>query len=133
MSLNDTLTNTFRTEFFPESPLCAEVDGDLFFPENSKFKHQITQAKAFCFICTERTECRDYALKANEKDGIWGGLDEEERRVIRWNDKVKVKTYDLDGLTPEQISSKNEMSIEYVQKLLEELGRVPRGWMKGEN
>ena len=30
-----------------------------------------------------RAECLEYALDTNQDSGIWGGLSEEERRVIR--------------------------------------------------
>jgi len=131
MNRDDTLANTFRTDFFPESPNCASSDPDLFFPEHKHSTKQIAQAKTFCLACVERVACRDYALKANEKDGVWGGLDEDERKTLRGRHKSLVETDSLDGLTPEQIASKNAISIEYAQQLLKELGRVPRGWMKG--
>ncbi|HET9547237.1 MAG TPA: WhiB family transcriptional regulator, partial [Desertimonas sp.] len=30
-----------------------------------------------------RAECLEFALDTNQDSGIWGGLSEEERRVIR--------------------------------------------------
>jgi WhiB family redox-sensing transcriptional regulator len=30
-----------------------------------------------------RVECLDYAIATNQDSGIWGGLDEEQRRSIR--------------------------------------------------
>jgi WhiB family redox-sensing transcriptional regulator len=40
------------------------------------------QAKAVCAECRVRKECLDYALKINEPHGIWGGLNEVERRAL---------------------------------------------------
>jgi WhiB family redox-sensing transcriptional regulator len=44
---------------------------------------QIDRARQVCGQCTVRSECLDYALDTNQDSGIWGGLSEEERRVIR--------------------------------------------------
>lgn len=38
------------------------------------------EAKWFCAGCPVRTDCLEYALTHNEKYGIWGGLDGDERR-----------------------------------------------------
>ncbi len=40
-------------------------------------------AKRVCDQCTVQQACLDYALDTNQDSGIWGGLTEEERRVIR--------------------------------------------------
>jgi len=40
------------------------------------------QAKAVCSACAVRKECLDYALRIREPHGIWGGLNETERRAI---------------------------------------------------
>ena len=40
------------------------------------------QAKAVCAMCPVRKECLNYALRIHEPHGIWGGLNEAERRAI---------------------------------------------------
>lgn len=40
------------------------------------------RAKAICAACPVRKECLDYALRAQELHGIWGGLNEVERREL---------------------------------------------------
>lgn len=40
------------------------------------------QAKAVCAACPVRKECLNYALRIREPHGIWGGLNEMERRAI---------------------------------------------------
>ena len=41
-------------------------------------------ARALCEICPVRVECLDYALAVEEPHGIWGGMNEfERRRVLR--------------------------------------------------
>jgi hypothetical protein len=39
-------------------------------------------AKAVCARCEVRVECADYALRAREPYGVWGGLTEEERERV---------------------------------------------------
>ena len=40
------------------------------------------RAKAICADCSVRRECLDYALSIREPHGIWGGLNEAERKMI---------------------------------------------------
>ena len=41
------------------------------------------QAKAICASCPVRDECLDTAMANREEHGVWGGLDETERRTLR--------------------------------------------------
>lgn len=59
---------------------CAEVDGDLFFPEKGG---STRQAKQVCRSCEVRAECLEYALEHDERFGIWGGFSERERRRLK--------------------------------------------------
>jgi WhiB family redox-sensing transcriptional regulator len=59
---------------------CAEVDGDLWFPEKGG---PTGEAKRVCRSCEVRAECLEYALEHEERFGIWGGFSERERRVLR--------------------------------------------------
>jgi WhiB family redox-sensing transcriptional regulator len=40
------------------------------------------RAKAICATCPVRTPCLDFALEIREPHGIWGGLNESERRAL---------------------------------------------------
>lgn len=40
------------------------------------------KAKSICASCAVRRECLDYALRIREPHGIWGGLNEAERRAL---------------------------------------------------
>jgi WhiB family redox-sensing transcriptional regulator len=40
------------------------------------------QAKAICARCPVRIECLEYAVRIREPHGIWGGLNELERRIL---------------------------------------------------
>jgi len=40
------------------------------------------KAKSICAVCPVRIECLEYAVRIREPHGIWGGLNEIERRVL---------------------------------------------------
>jgi WhiB family transcriptional regulator, redox-sensing transcriptional regulator len=40
------------------------------------------EAKSICRSCVVRQPCLEYALRIREQHGIWGGLNEQERRVL---------------------------------------------------
>ena len=65
--------------------LCRDTDPELFFPVGTTgiALVQIDKARQVCGECDVRSECLDFALETNQDSGIWGGLCEEERRVIR--------------------------------------------------
>jgi WhiB family transcriptional regulator, redox-sensing transcriptional regulator len=65
--------------------LCRDTDPDLFFPVGTTGQAlvQIKHAKQVCGECPVTEACLDYALDTNQDSGVWGGLSEEERRVIR--------------------------------------------------
>ena len=63
-----------------EQALCAQTDPEAFFPEKGG---STREAKKVCGGCEGRTECLEYALKHDERFGIWGGLSERERRRLR--------------------------------------------------
>jgi WhiB family redox-sensing transcriptional regulator len=59
----------------------------LFFPpthsERKEDKDEReARAKAICRTCGVRKACLDYALRIREPHGIWGGLNELERRDL---------------------------------------------------
>lgn len=57
------------------------VDPSIFFVERGDSRGA-RKAKAVCARCPVWQECANYAVAANEKHGIWGGMGEHERR--RW-------------------------------------------------
>jgi WhiB family redox-sensing transcriptional regulator len=56
-------------------------DPDLFFPDPSD-KDMARRAKAACQRCPMIDACLNFALDARQNDGVWGGMDEGERRAI---------------------------------------------------
>jgi WhiB family redox-sensing transcriptional regulator len=72
---------------FDEDPLawqsdaiCAQTDPEAFFPEKGG---STREAKKICQGCDVKAQCLEYALKNDERFGIWGGLSERERRKLK--------------------------------------------------
>jgi len=73
---------------------CQHVDPDLFFPISASGPAgpQMAGAKAVCARCPVRRDCLRYALAAGSVQGVWGGLSEEERRLLRQREaKARVR------------------------------------------
>jgi WhiB family transcriptional regulator, redox-sensing transcriptional regulator len=64
---------------------CQSADPDLFFPISGSgpARVQVDRAKAVCAGCPVRGDCLQYALAAGPLQGVWGGLTEDERRLLR--------------------------------------------------
>ncbi len=69
-----------------EHGACREADPLLFFhPQNERGRSRVLRdrtAKRVCAACDVRLECADYAVRAREPYGVWGGLSEDERDHI---------------------------------------------------
>lgn len=72
-----------RPEDWTHDALCAQVAGDVFFPEKGE---STAPAKAICRKCNVTTECLEYALARNERFGVYGGYSERERRRLARGD-----------------------------------------------
>jgi WhiB family redox-sensing transcriptional regulator len=60
---------------------CNGLDPAVFFPDSEE---AATEAIAICSECSVRLSCLEHALVVREKDGVWGGAtDRERRRIIR--------------------------------------------------
>jgi WhiB family transcriptional regulator, redox-sensing transcriptional regulator len=64
---------------------CIGEDPELFFPigTSEPALAQVAAAKQVCAGCEVRSACLEWSLMTYQDAGVWGGLDEEERRVIR--------------------------------------------------
>jgi WhiB family transcriptional regulator, redox-sensing transcriptional regulator len=60
--------------------LCAETDPGAFFPE--KGGRAAEAAKRVCASCEVRAECLDFAVSNGIAFGVYGGMDERERREL---------------------------------------------------
>lgn len=70
-----------------DSAACRFEDRDLFFhPDEERGRYAAFReaaAKQIPRSCPVRGECLDYALAADERYGVWGGLSAEERERVR--------------------------------------------------
>ena len=57
-------------------------DPDLWFPHPTDF-NLMKLAKRVCYRCPVIMECREIALARGERNGIWGGLTETQRKKMR--------------------------------------------------
>ena len=64
---------------------CIAEDPELFFPlgTTGPALRQIETAKQVCRRCEVADICLDWALRSGQDAGVWGGLDELERRKLR--------------------------------------------------
>jgi WhiB family redox-sensing transcriptional regulator len=58
---------------------CRGLDPEIFYPATDE---EADVAKAICNVCAIRQACLEHALGSRERDGIWGGATEKERRRI---------------------------------------------------
>ncbi len=67
-----------------ESAACRFLDTELFFPisKTGLALAEIRDAKAVCESCPVREPCLTFALDTHQGYGIWGGYDEDERRLL---------------------------------------------------
>ena len=58
---------------------CKGIDPEVFFPATDE---EAEEAKSICSSCTVRVACLEFALAEREREGVWGGATERERRRI---------------------------------------------------
>jgi WhiB family redox-sensing transcriptional regulator len=58
---------------------CRGLDPEIFYPAEDEAAET---AKEVCGSCAVRQTCLEHALSVREKEGIWGGATERERRRI---------------------------------------------------
>jgi len=69
---------------------CRSAEPELFFPVGTGGPAlvQTALATAVCRRCPVMIRCRTWALTTGQTAGIWGGLSEDERRVLRRHDSL---------------------------------------------
>jgi WhiB family redox-sensing transcriptional regulator len=58
---------------------CLGADPRLFYPVSDE---DAEPAIEICMLCPVREACLEHALVAREREGVWGGLTERERRRV---------------------------------------------------
>ena len=66
---------------------CRGPQATVFFPpahaeRKEERAEREVRAKQICATCGVRKPCLDYALQIKEPHGIWGGLNEAERKAL---------------------------------------------------
>ncbi|MFJ8074118.1 WhiB family transcriptional regulator [Streptomyces sp. NPDC096176] len=64
---------------------CRDEDPELFFPigTTGPALMQAKEAKAVCRRCPVAETCLEWAMEVGQDSGVWGGLDEAERRALK--------------------------------------------------
>jgi WhiB family redox-sensing transcriptional regulator len=79
----NSITTAHKRNIRLQFAACQEEDPELFFPVGTgPTVFQIEEAKGVCFSCPLLERCADGALNRREKNGVWGGLDEDDRRWL---------------------------------------------------
>lgn len=73
------------TELWQDKAACRGPQAAVFFPppqfeRKDEREERETRAKAICAQCSVRVPCLDYAIRIREPHGVWGGLNEVERK-----------------------------------------------------
>lgn len=66
---------------------CRGPHSEVFFPPSGSERKEERldrerAAKSICSTCPVRTDCLNYAMRIHEPHGIWGGLNEQERKQL---------------------------------------------------
>ena len=74
-------------EIWQVKAACRGPQSSAFFPPShferkDEKEDRETRAKGICAKCPVRPECLEYALRIKEPHGIWGGLNEVERKQL---------------------------------------------------
>lgn len=64
-------------ESWRENAACKGCDTQLFYQEKP---WQLTEAMSICSKCPVKKECLDWAKRAGERWGVWGGKDQTRRK-----------------------------------------------------
>jgi WhiB family transcriptional regulator, redox-sensing transcriptional regulator len=72
---------------------CRDVDPELFFPigNTGPAVLQIDEAKQVCTRCKVMSSCLQWALESGQDAGVWGGLSEDERRLLKRRTKIRAR------------------------------------------
>ena len=58
---------------------CRGLSTDIFYPVSDE---DAGEAKSICAICPVQEACLEWALDTREREGIWGGATERQRRRL---------------------------------------------------
>lgn len=73
---------TIKPEEWTKDAACADMPGDLFFPE-SKGERVTNDVIAICASCPVAGACLEYALRTGQTEGIWAGQSPRQLKRLR--------------------------------------------------
>lgn len=81
------ITSALREQTWQLDAACRGHDRTAFYPPSAPERREDRErreqhAKAICGQCSVQPECLAYALAQRDQHGIWGGLNELERREL---------------------------------------------------
>jgi WhiB family redox-sensing transcriptional regulator len=79
-----------------EDAACRDEDPELFFPigTTGPAVQQTANAKAVCARCPVRETCLNWALDNSRGFGVWGGMDPDERDLLRRRTRARERRRD---------------------------------------
>ena len=69
--------NQPKTLVWRQRAACRGVEPDIFYPVTEE---EAEDARSICRGCAVMEACLEWALAHRERDGVWGGATERERR-----------------------------------------------------
>lgn len=90
-----------------ERGACRDVDPELFFPIGTgwRVQEQVEAAKEVCRGCSVVDTCLAFAVDTGQRDGVWGGLSQDELRPLirrRRSRSLAVEPDVTEPLTPQR-------------------------------
>jgi WhiB family redox-sensing transcriptional regulator len=68
---------------------CRNKPPEMFFPSDGL---GVVIAKEICGTCKVKEQCLNHALQNHISHGVWGGTSERQRRRIRKEQRLAIKT-----------------------------------------
>lgn len=107
---------------------CRSENTTLFFgPDGERAEEREAReakAKKICAQCPAQAACLDYAIENSERDGTWGGLNEDERASER---RRRIRRGSLQGRTQRPAPKRVEIRCDHCGKPGQPGGRGPGG------
>ncbi len=81
---HDAPNTTPRAPYWGDDAACKDANPDNFFPDSYRGidAFAVQAAKKVCARCPVADACLHAALERRETEGVWGGLDPDERREL---------------------------------------------------
>ncbi len=73
-----------RPETWMEGATCAQIGGDDWFPRHGDLL-TAERAKNICRECPVRAQCLEFALRTNQREGIYAGYSPKSLERLRRN------------------------------------------------